>query len=155
MWHGQKRKEKKKSSSGRLKKPESRPGFDPWVGKIPWKRKWQPTPVYSCLENSMEGGAWWATVHQVAKRRTRLSNFTFTFLPHLRWGGALSVSPVSSLPFSQCAFPCGKFVLNEALGCQGSNCVNSNAGAVGGFPMKNPLQANLRGSADSVCKRIL
>ena len=22
-----------------------RPGFDPWVGKIPWKRKWQPTPV--------------------------------------------------------------------------------------------------------------
>ena len=23
-----------------------RPGFDPWVGKIPWKRKWQPTPVF-------------------------------------------------------------------------------------------------------------
>ena len=22
-----------------------RPGFDPWVGKIPWRRKWQPTPV--------------------------------------------------------------------------------------------------------------
>jgi len=21
------------------------PGFDPWVGKIPWRRKWQPTPV--------------------------------------------------------------------------------------------------------------
>ena len=27
----------------------------------------------------MEGGAWWATVHAVAKSRTRLSNFTFTF----------------------------------------------------------------------------
>jgi len=27
-----------------------RPGFDPWVGKIPWRRAWQPTP-YSCLEN--------------------------------------------------------------------------------------------------------
>ena len=23
-----------------------RPGFNPWVGKIPWRRKWQPTPVF-------------------------------------------------------------------------------------------------------------
>ena len=23
-----------------------RPGFDPWVGKIPWRRAWQPTPVF-------------------------------------------------------------------------------------------------------------
>ena len=38
---------------------------------------------YSCLENSMDGEAWWATVHGVAKSRTRLSDFTFsfTFLP--------------------------------------------------------------------------
>ena len=34
---------------------------------------------YSCLENPMDGGAWWAVVHGVAKSRTRLSNFTFTF----------------------------------------------------------------------------
>ena len=34
---------------------------------------------YSCLENPMEGGAWWAAVHGVAKSRTRLSEFTFTF----------------------------------------------------------------------------
>ena len=34
---------------------------------------------YSCLENPMDGGALWATVHGVAKSRTRLSNFTFTF----------------------------------------------------------------------------
>ena len=33
---------------------------------------------YSCLENPMDRGAWWATVHGVAKSRTRLSNFTFT-----------------------------------------------------------------------------
>ena len=32
---------------------------------------------YSCLENSMDGGAWWATVHGVAKSRTWLSEFTF------------------------------------------------------------------------------
>ena len=31
---------------------------------------------YSCLENSMDGGAWWATVRGVAKSRTGLSNFT-------------------------------------------------------------------------------
>ena len=33
----------------------------------------------SCLENPMDGGAWWAAVHGVAKSQTRLSNFTFTF----------------------------------------------------------------------------
>ena len=38
------------------------------------------TPLqYSCLENLMDRGAWWATVHGVARSRTRLSNFTFTF----------------------------------------------------------------------------
>ena len=31
---------------------------------------------YSCLENPMDGGAWWATVHEVAKSQTRLSDFT-------------------------------------------------------------------------------
>ena len=34
---------------------------------------------YSCLENPMDRGAWWATVHGIAKSRTRLSNFTFHF----------------------------------------------------------------------------
>ena len=33
---------------------------------------------YSCLENPMDGGAWWATVHRVAKSQTRLSDLTFT-----------------------------------------------------------------------------
>ena len=32
---------------------------------------------YSCLENPMDGGAWWAAVHGVAKSRTRLKDFTF------------------------------------------------------------------------------
>ena len=41
------------------------------------------TPLqYSCLENPMDGGAWWGAVHGVAKSRTRLSNFTFTFHFH-------------------------------------------------------------------------
>ena len=38
---------------------------------------------YSCLENPMDGGAWWAVVHGVAKSRTRLSDFTFTFYFHV------------------------------------------------------------------------
>ena len=38
------------------------------------------TPLkYSCLENPMDGGVWWAAVHGVAKSRTRLSDFTFVF----------------------------------------------------------------------------
>ena len=135
-------------------------GFNPWVGKTPWRREQLPTPVflpgefqgqrslagsspwgykesdtteplslmpiisskywktfynylwidtaiifegvernqaeniwghgegngtalqYSCLENTMDGGAWWAAVHGVAKSRTRLSDFTFTFHFH-------------------------------------------------------------------------
>ena len=42
------------------------------------------TPLqYSCLENPMDGGAWWAAVHGVAKSWTRLSDFTFTFHFHV------------------------------------------------------------------------
>ena len=38
------------------------------------------TPLqYSCLENAMDGEAWWAAVHGVAESRTRLNDFTFTF----------------------------------------------------------------------------
>ena len=38
------------------------------------------TPLqYSCLENPMDEGAWWAAVHGVAKSPARLSDFTFTF----------------------------------------------------------------------------
>ena len=72
-----------------------RPEFDSWVGKTPWRRKWQSTPVFlpgksrgrrslpghgilSCLENPMDRGEVWRTIIQrVAKSQTRLSNFTF------------------------------------------------------------------------------
>ena len=41
------------------------------------------TPLqYSCLENPMDRGAWWAAVYEVAKSRTRLSYFTLTFHFH-------------------------------------------------------------------------
>ena len=36
------------------------------LGRFPWRKKWQPTPVF-CLENSMDRGAWGATVHEVTR----------------------------------------------------------------------------------------
>ena len=46
-------------------------------------REGDGTPLqYSCLENPMDGGAWWAAVHGVAKSRTRLNDFTVTFHFH-------------------------------------------------------------------------
>ena len=45
-----------------------RHGFGPWAGKIPWKGKWQPTPVFlSGQEDPMDRGAWWAAVHGAAE----------------------------------------------------------------------------------------
>ena len=46
-----------------------RPGFNPWVRKIPWRRAQQPTPVFLPGE-TMDRGAWQATIHGVAKSRT-------------------------------------------------------------------------------------
>ena len=41
------------------------------------------TPLqYSCLENPMDGGAWWAAIHGVEKSQTPLSKFAFTFHFH-------------------------------------------------------------------------
>ena len=64
-----------------------------WMERLHWKqvgtffwpalglscREGNGTPLqYSCLENPLDGGAWWAAVHGVTKSRTQLSNFTFT-----------------------------------------------------------------------------
>ena len=49
--------------------------FDPWVGKIPVEGNGNPFQ-YSCLENSLGGGAWQVTVYGVSKSRIQLSNFT-------------------------------------------------------------------------------
>ena len=54
--------------------------FNPWDRKIPWSRKWQPTPVFLPVkfhgQKSLEGrGAWQGTVHGTAKNWTQLSNW--------------------------------------------------------------------------------
>ena len=57
---------------------------------------------YSCLENPMDGGAWWATVHGVKKSRTRLSDFTFTF-------SLITEKPQTVSPWTrQWSWPCSK-----------------------------------------------
>ena len=50
-------------------------GSIPGSGRSPGEGNGNPLQ-YSCLENPMDGGAWWATVHGVAKSRTRLSDYT-------------------------------------------------------------------------------
>ena len=47
-------------------------GSTPGLGRSPGEGNDNPLP-YSCLKNPMDRGAWWATVHGVAKSRTRLS----------------------------------------------------------------------------------
>ena len=42
-----------------------------------WRRKWQPTPVFLPVENSVDRGAWWATVQGVTKSQT-FKNEAFT-----------------------------------------------------------------------------
>ena len=54
------------------------PGSIPRSGRSPGEGNGNPLQ-YSCLENSMDGGAWWATVHGFGKSWTRLSDFTSTF----------------------------------------------------------------------------
>ena len=51
-------------------------GSIPGSGRSPGEGNGNPLQ-YSCLENFMDGGAWWATVHGVAKSQTRLSNFIY------------------------------------------------------------------------------
>ena len=55
------------------------PGLIPGLGRSPGEGNGNPLQ-YSCLENSMDGGAWQATVHGVTNSQTQLSDFTFFFL---------------------------------------------------------------------------
>ena len=52
------------------------PGFGPGLGRYPGGKNGNPLQ-YSCLENPMDGGAWWATAHGIAKSWPQLSDFTF------------------------------------------------------------------------------
>ena len=53
--------------------PMQETGFDPWVRKIPWRRKWQPTPIF-LPGNPMDRRTWRDTVYGFAKSQMQLSN---------------------------------------------------------------------------------
>ena len=59
-------------------------GSAPWIGKIPWRRKWRPAPVF-LPGNPTYRGAWWATACGVTKSRTQLSNSARTTIHDPVW----------------------------------------------------------------------
>ena len=54
--------------------------FDTWIGKMPWKRKWQPTPVFLPGESHGQRSLAGYRVHRVAKSQTRWATHPFTFI---------------------------------------------------------------------------
>ena len=72
-----------------VKNPPARAGG---MGSIPGEGNGNPLQ-YSCLGNPMDGGACWTAVHGVAKSRTRLSNFPFTFT-FMHWRRKWQPAPV-------------------------------------------------------------
>ena len=79
-------------------------GLIPGWGRFPGGGNGNPLR-YSCLENSMDRGAWWVTVHGATKRRTRVSARTHTHththtLHKIKNYSKLTISSVASGPFS-------------------------------------------------------
>ena len=58
-------------------------GSIPELGRSPGEGNGKPLQ-YSCLENHMDGGAWWVTVHRVTKSQTQLSDFTSLAVQRLK-----------------------------------------------------------------------
>ena len=75
-------------------------GSIPGLGRSPGEGNGNPLQ-YSCLENPMEGGAWWAIVHGVTKSWTPLSDFTFIFFLFFFFSKLLEVE-IASQPIIGC-----------------------------------------------------
>ena len=60
------------------------PGSIPGLGRSPGEGNGYPLQ-YSCLENSMDKGAWWVTVYRIAKSQTQLSDSLFSLFMHTSW----------------------------------------------------------------------
>ena len=74
--------------------------FDHWVGKIPWRREWLPTPVFLPGYISMDRGVWWATMSRVTKSWPQLKLFRMHacayFFPYFFCNWSESLSKLSS-----------------------------------------------------------
>ena len=88
------------------------------------------TLQYSCLENPMDGGAWWTTVHGVAKSQIRLSNFAFIFHFHALEKEIATHSSVLAWKIpgtgELCGLPC---MGSHRVGCDWSDLVAAAATA--------------------------
>ena len=71
------------------------PGSIPGLGRSPGEGKGYPLQ-YSCLENSMDRGAWWATVHAVANLKTKLLTYAPANFPKTDF--LFSPKPPNQLP---------------------------------------------------------
>ena len=79
----------------------------PWSGKIPWRREWQPTPVFLPWRIPMDRGAWRATVHGVAELDTTMrvveegKDFLWSLVehhwPHLQGSASLQALPPNTV----------------------------------------------------------
>ena len=59
-------------------------GFNPCIGKIPWRRKWQSTPVILPVESHGQRGAWWAIVRGIVTQWLNNNNKISYTMPSLR-----------------------------------------------------------------------
>ena len=89
---------------------------------------------YSCLENPMDGGAWWAAVHGVAKSRTRLSDFTFTFHFHALEKEMATHSSVLAWRIPGPGGPCGLPSMGSQSRTQLKRCSSSSSRHKLGLP---------------------
>ena len=90
---------------------------------------------YSCLENPMDGGAWWAAVHGVATSLTRLSDFTFTFHLHALEKEMAAHSSVFAWRIPGMGEPGGLPSMgSHRVGHDQSDLAAATAGSILGFP---------------------
>ena len=88
-------------------------------GVDPWRRKWLPTPVF-LLENSMAGGAWWATVHGGHKELDMTERLTHIVLVQVSvaWSKRVGTKILGQI---------GKYIL-EAKGEGPCDCLHVSVG---------------------------
>ena len=68
-----------------------RHGFDPWIGKIPWRRKLHPTPVF-CWDNLIDRGAWWAIYSPWSCKELEMTEHApHTHMNLINWATSLSL----------------------------------------------------------------
>ena len=96
-----------------------RRGFYSWIGKIPWRRAWQPPPVFLPGKPQSQG-TWQATVHRMAKSQTWLKwlsthvhNLPIEHLAHIRYSIHICWKSVGELPLNE-----RRWAETEDLSCQ-------------------------------------